>query len=196
MSRVPYYRVEEKKISHTSVRPAPDFAYRLMVWTMKVEDLFHDPADLLKKVPLKEGMTVVDYACGPGRYAIPAAETVGPSGEVYAVDSQPLALEIVKKKAKRKSLANIMPVLVDSFDTGIQEASADVVLLIDAITPIRDRDSLFKEIHRLLKAHGLLFMDSSHEGIAKARNIVESTGLFDILKLDGKTMLLTKKDGA
>lgn len=96
----------------TKLKPMPDFGFRMMVWGMKLEDLFRSPKVLLKKVPLLEGMTVVDYACGPGRYTIPTAELVGPNGKVYAVDNQPLAIEIVKRKAAGKSLANIQTVLV------------------------------------------------------------------------------------
>jgi ubiquinone/menaquinone biosynthesis C-methylase UbiE len=82
------------------LKPMSNLSFRLMTWTMAIEDLFKNPAKLLKDAPLKEGMVVVDYACGPGRYAIPAAESVGPSGKVYAVDSQPLALATVKRKAE------------------------------------------------------------------------------------------------
>jgi len=164
-----------------------------MVWFMRLKDLFQRPEDLLKKAPIKEGMTVVDYGCGPGRYTIPTAALIGPKGKVYAVDIQPLAIEIVKRKAADKSLANVQPVLADSFDTGIPESSADIVLLIDAISPIKDRDALFKEIHRLLKPDGFLFMDSSHMRTSRAKAIVEGTGLFAMVKLDGRTMLLAKK---
>jgi ubiquinone/menaquinone biosynthesis C-methylase UbiE len=170
----------------------PDIAFRMMTWFTKVEDLFQHPADLLKKAPLKEGMTVVDYACGPGRYTIPVAKIIRPSGTVYAVDNQPLAIDIIKKKAAANSLSNVKPVLVDSFATGIPSSSADVVLLIDAISLISDRASLFKEIHRLLKPDGFLFMDSSHMSISLAKQIVEKTGLFTAVHLEGRTMLWAK----
>lgn len=124
---------------------------------------------------------------------IPTAELVGLKGKVYAVDSQPLAIEIVKKKAELGSFANIEPVLVNSFDTRITGSSADIVLLIDAITPIKQRDMLFKEINRLLKPDGFLFMDSSHMSPSKAKNIVEGTGLFVVVALNGRNMLLARR---
>lgn len=176
------------------IKPMSNISFRMMVWFMVLEDLFKSPAEKLKKAPFKPGVTVIDYACGPGRYTIPAAEMVGPAGKVFAVDIQPLAIEMVKKKAALKSLANIQTVFADSFNTGIDSSSADIVLLIDAITPIRDRAPLFKEIHRLLKPDGLLFMDSSHMSLAKAKSIVEETGLFSAVKIDGKDMLWRKRD--
>lgn len=168
-------------------------SFRFMAWMMQIMDLFHNPADLLRSAPLKEGAVVVDYACGPGRYTIPAAEIVGPAGKVYAVDIQPLAIETVKKKASAKSLTNIETILANSFNTGIPGSSADIVLLIDAIYPIKDHISLLNEIHRLLKPEGFLFMDPSHLTASEARNIVENTGLFNIMKIDKRSMLYTKK---
>ncbi len=62
------------------------------------------------------------------------------------------------------------------------------------MTPIRDHGPLFKEVHRLLKANGLLFMDSSHMSPSKAKSIVEQTGLFALVKLEGRNMLWTWKE--
>ena len=177
----------------TKLQPMSNTAFRMMVWMMNLEDLFKSPKELLKKAPIKAGMTVVDYACGPGRYTIPTAELVGPTGKVYAVDIQPLAIEIVKRKAALKSLANIQPVLADSFNTGIPDSAADIVLLIDAITPIKEYNALFNEIHRLLKPDGILFMDSSHMNPSKARSIVEDTRLFAMVSIDGRNMLWNRK---
>jgi hypothetical protein len=41
------------------------------------------------------------------------------AGAVYAVDIQPLAIEIVKK-SRANLLTNIKTILVDSYDTGFQ----------------------------------------------------------------------------
>jgi ubiquinone/menaquinone biosynthesis C-methylase UbiE len=175
------------------LKPMPDPAFLIMVLFMKFEDLFNNPKDVLKKIPLKRNMTVIDYACGPGRYTIPAAKIIGPEGKVYAVDIQHLAVSTVEKKANSESLKNIQAVLVDSFDTGITASAADLVLLIDALVLIRDRGSLFKEIHRLLKPDGLLFMDSSHMRVSSAKRIVEDIRLFNMVKIDGKFMLWSPK---
>jgi ubiquinone/menaquinone biosynthesis C-methylase UbiE len=168
-----------------------------MTWVFSVNDHFlhigTTPADHLKNVPLKSGMSVVDYACGPGRYTIPVAGIVGPQGTVYAVDIQPLAIETVKRIASNKSLANIKAVLVDSFNTGLQCSSADMILLIHAIQGIKEHRALFREIHRLLKREGFFFMDAGHVEVTKVRRMVEDSGLFTLIKLDGKDMLLTKK---
>ena len=178
---------------HEKLKPASDWHFRVMVWLYQLQDLFLNPRRRLEKMPIiKEGMVVVDYGCGPGRYTIPIAELVGPQGKVFAVDIQPLAVKAVKKKVERRSLPNVEAVLVDSFNTRIEPSSADMVLLVDTVHLIEDHDALFREIHRILKPDGLLFMDPGHMKIERVKQIVESTGLFTLVEQKGQDMLLTK----
>jgi len=100
-----------------------DIGFKGMIWMYKFIDLFWNPGKRLNKVPLKKGMTVVDYGCGPGRYTLPAARLVGPKGKVFAVDIQPLAIKTVKGKVACESLTNIEAILIDSYNTGIKDSS-------------------------------------------------------------------------
>ena len=43
-----------------------------------------DGEQFLRKIGLKEGQTVLDFGCGEGHYAIPAAKIVSNKGKVYA----------------------------------------------------------------------------------------------------------------
>jgi len=176
------------------IKPMSNLTFRLMQPVLYVWDIFlRHPKKDLEKMPLKEGTTVVDYACGQGHYTIPLAEVVGPNGRVYAVDIQPLAVEEVKKKANRKSLRNITAVLVGSYNTSIPDATADVVLLIDALHYIMSPDALFCEIHRILKPNGVLCMDCGHLTASEGRSMVDRTSLFDVIRANGRNMQLTKK---
>jgi len=180
--------VNEKKL-----KPEPDAVYKIYIWYCKFTDLIWNPQRRLKKIPLKAGMAVVDYGCGPGRYTLPAARLVGSKGKVFAVDIQPLAINTIKEKAARESLTNIEAILVDSYNTGIQGSSIDLLLFIDTLHQIGDCDALFGEIHRLLKQDGLIFMDPGHMKMSRAREIVENTGLFTIVECQGHDMLVTPK---
>ncbi len=174
-------------------KPEPDVFYRLNIWSYKFIDLLWNPQRRLKDIPLKEGMAVVDYGCGPGRYTLPIARVVGPKGKVFAVDIQPLAISTVKEKASRESLTNIEPILVDSYNTGIQGSSIDLVLLVDTFHQIKDYDALFREIHRILRGDGILFIDPGHMKITKAKEIVKSAGLFTIVECRGNDMLVAPR---
>jgi cyclopropane fatty-acyl-phospholipid synthase-like methyltransferase len=45
-----------------------------------------DPEKLFAALELDPGLTVLDLGCGAGRYALPLAQRLGISGQVYAVD--------------------------------------------------------------------------------------------------------------
>jgi ubiquinone/menaquinone biosynthesis C-methylase UbiE len=176
------------------LKPMSNLTFRLMEWVMSVWDIFvRHPEQDLAKVPLKKGLTVVDYACGPGHYTIPMAEKVGPTGRVYAVDIQPLAMETVARKAGRRGLKNITTVLVDSYDTGLPAACADIAVFLDAFHMVGNPEALLREIQRLLKPEGLLFMDPGHLKPLPVLRRVERTGLFTLVKRDGDKMLLSNK---
>jgi len=171
-------------------RVESDASYRVYIWYCKFVDLIWKPQRRLEKFPLKEGMAVVDYGCGPGRYTLPIARLVGSKGKVFAVDIQPLAISTVRKKAARESLTNVEAILIDSYDTGIQTSSIDLVLFVDTLHQIEDCDALFCEIHRILKQDGILFMDPGRAEMSTAREIVEGTGLFTIVECRGDDMLV------
>jgi len=167
-------------------RVMPDWEFRGMAWLYSLVDIFSGPGKKLARLPLRRGMTVVDYACGPGRYTVPAALFVGAEGKVYAVDIQPLALRMVRDRAGRAGLANIETVLVKAYDTGIPDECADLVLLLDAFHAIGDRVALLRELRRIIKPDGVFLMEPGHVNRSRARAIVTGTGLFRHLKTCGK----------
>jgi len=166
-----------------------DFAFRLMTLMYKLRDLLQNPRRSLEQAGLRRGMSVVDYGCGPGSFTIPAAALVGPEGKVFAVDIHPLAISSVQRKASRKGLQNVETILVKGYDTGIQASSIDRVLLIDTIHLIEDPDALFREIHRMLKPDGLLFMEKGHMAMPEQKTILDRTGLFKITEAQGLVIL-------
>lgn len=181
---------EEKRSGRMS-----DIGFKGMAWFFKFTDLVRitSPVRRLAKAPMRKGMVIVDYGCGPGRYAIPAAKLVGQEGKVYAIDVHPLAISAVKERTASESLENVETILVDSYDTGIESSSVDMVFLIDALHMIDNHRALFGEIHRLLKPTGHIFMDPGHMKLSKGKKIVESTGLFTVVKCWGKDMLVVPK---
>ena len=170
-----------------------DLAFRLMTFVYRFRDLLQDPRRSLEKARLGQGMSVVDYGCGPGSFTIPAAELVGQEGKVFAVDIHPLATTSVRRKASRKGLQNIETVLVRGYDTGIEASSIDRVLLIDTIHLIDDPDALFREIRRMLKPDGLLFMEKGHMAMSRQKELVAKTGLFQIVESERLMILATPR---
>ncbi|HEX73632.1 MAG TPA: class I SAM-dependent methyltransferase [Dehalococcoidia bacterium] len=175
------------------LKPQTDFAFKLMTWLYRAYDRIHNTKQDLKKIPLEEVTTVVDYGCGPGRYTLPVAKLVGIKGKVFAVDIHPLAIKTIKEKAAQESLTNIEAILVDSYDTGIQDSSVDLVLLIDTLPLIKDYNQLFQEIHRILKQKGYIFIEHGRTKLSRTREIVERTGLFYVIECKGHQVLAVSK---
>ena len=109
--------------NENKLKPEPDAVYRINTWFWKFTDIFWNPRRHLGNIPLKEGMVVVDYGCGPGHYTLPISKLVGPKGKVSAVDIQPLAIKTVKEKAAKQGLTNIEAIMVNSYNTAIPQFS-------------------------------------------------------------------------
>ncbi|HXF55349.1 MAG TPA: methyltransferase domain-containing protein [Hyphomicrobiaceae bacterium] len=62
---------------------------------------------LLDMAAVKEGMRVLDVACGAGNQTIQAARRVGPNGKIVASDISATMLDHVRRSAARESLNNI-----------------------------------------------------------------------------------------
>lgn len=160
----------------------PDFAFRAMSWIMELQDRFSSKIDRrVTTFGIETGMTVVDYGCGPGRYTVRFARLVGAMGKVYAIDVQELALAAVRRKAASLSLANITPVLVNSYDTGLPEGCADVVCAIDMFHGISAPTTFLQEVHRLTKPDGYLILDSGHQPHAAALKKIQASGCWQVV---------------
>ncbi|HOW45035.1 MAG TPA: methyltransferase domain-containing protein [Candidatus Aminicenantes bacterium] len=65
--------------------------------------LFENPARILGPF-VAEGMSVLDFGCGPGYFTLELARLVGPSGHVTAVDLQPGMLAKARQKLDQAGL--------------------------------------------------------------------------------------------
>jgi ubiquinone/menaquinone biosynthesis C-methylase UbiE len=154
--------------------------YRLELGVMRLRDRLRLPAKVLLSAGVQTGMTVLDFGCGPGGFALAAAQIVGPQGLVYALDVQPLALRLVHRTALRRRVANVRPVLA-SHISEVPEESVDVVLLYDVLhipgEPAATGEML-QSIHRVLKSDGTLSVRDHHLQEAPLLTLVTGNGLF------------------
>ncbi len=171
-------RVEERETERMS-----NLSFRMMTLIMQIVDFF---VPYIKKrvrgFGIQEGMTVVDYGCGPGRYAIRLAELVGQQGKIYAVDIHELAIEAVKKKIAKYNLRNIEPVLADGYDSGLPDSIADVVCAIDMFFIIKKPTGFLVELKRITKNDGILIIDEGHQPRSVAKEKLLNSGCWDIVE--------------
>ena len=112
---------------------------------------------------LQEGQSFLDYGCGVGYFAIPAARIVGEKGKVYALDKDSDSLNELKRKMAEQRLENIIIVKAEgNLKIGLENNSIDVVLLYDVLHLIDDRERLYREVHRILRRYGIFSVYPKH----------------------------------
>jgi ubiquinone/menaquinone biosynthesis C-methylase UbiE len=161
----------------------PDFAFRMMSAVFILKDWLIPGLDQrIAGFGIREGMTVVDYGCGPGRYTTRFSQLVGKQGRVYAVDVQELALETVKRKMKAQGLSNVIPVLARGYQTGIPDHNADMAFALDMFFGVRDPAALLAELHRIVRPDGVLILDDGHQSRERTLEKLNRSGKWEILE--------------
>ncbi len=120
---------------------------------------FTDPLTTVLQLGLKEGMTVADFGAGSGHYAICAANIVGTTGRVYAVDVQQDVLTRLQAEAKQRSLPiETLWADIEHAGTPLADASMDAVLLSNVLFQVRDQARVLQEARRVLKPGGKILV--------------------------------------
>lgn len=163
----------------------PRIGFMIMKTVLTVRNIFRKPERILRQTGLQRGQSMLDYGCGIGSFAIPAAKIVGDYGVIYALDIHPLAIRTVEREAKRKRISNLKTIL-SSRDTGLPNECVDTVLLYDVLQMISDKEKLLEELHQVLKPDGSLFATAEHLDVSEFLNIITKGKLFTLVGQKGK----------
>jgi ubiquinone/menaquinone biosynthesis C-methylase UbiE len=140
---------------------------------------------VLREIGVRDGMRVLDYGCGSGRYTILSGKLVGVKGTVYALDINEKALHSLEKAVQSKGFKNITLIYYDEGSKiPINDGSLDLVLLIDVIQEVNDWRRLFEDLLRLLKQEGVLAVFPMHVDAESVVNAVVASGS----RYEGKTV--------
>jgi len=163
-----------------------DFSFRMMAATFAVMDFLFPSLDKrIQQFGLQEGMTVVDYGCGPGRYSVRFAQIVGERGKVYAVDIHELALEYVARKTEKLQLTNIEPMLAQGYQSPVPGDVADMLFALDMFFGVKDPAALLAELGRIVKPDGVLILDDGHQ---PRRETLRKIGLSDRWRIQEQSL--------
>jgi ubiquinone/menaquinone biosynthesis C-methylase UbiE len=121
----------------------------------EIEEL---PETALDKIGIKEGMTVADVGAGVGYFTVRLGQRVGPKGKVFAVDVQPEMLSILKQRAAKANLKNIVTILGSESDPKIPPGSADLILLVDVYHEFSQPQRMLQRLGEALKNDGRLVL--------------------------------------
>ena len=166
-------------------KPESDLSFRLMALALRLREWLVDTEKALKEVGLQRGQTVLDYGCGVGSYALPAAQLVGQEGTVHALDIHPLATQTVEGRARKQGLTNVHTIR-SALDTGLADEMVDVVLLYDVVHAVNNKQGLLRELGRVLKPGGILSVKPDHIGSDRLVEIAAEAGLELVRSHGGK----------
>ncbi|MFA4991191.1 MAG: arsenite methyltransferase [Candidatus Omnitrophota bacterium] len=107
---------------------------------------------------LKEGDVVLDLGSGAGFDAFLSAQRVGKTGRVIGVDMTPEMVAKAKENAKKGNHSNVEFRLGEIEKLPVGDDSIDVIISNCVINLSPDKETVFKEAYRVLKAGGRLMV--------------------------------------
>lgn len=121
---------------------------------------FVNPDNVVAQLGIQPGWVVADFGCGSGFYTLPAAKLAGPTGKAHAVDILDSKLAVTLSSARQQGLKNIFAHKADLDNPLIQieEASCDLVIVASVLHQVYSKESLIKNIYRVLKTGGTLLV--------------------------------------
>lgn len=148
-----------------------------------------NPRAILEEAGVKEGERVADFGCGVGFFVMELSSIVGSTGKVFAIDIDRDMLDSLKSKALDSGTRNIYGILANLEEpgsTGLDSESVDVVLMINLLHLIKNKDVVFSEAQRILKRGGkMVLMDWSDKGqhnMLEKEDAVDSKEVRDLAK--------------
>jgi len=127
---------------------------------------------------LKEGEVVLDLGAGAGIDCFLAANTVGPSGKVIGVDMTPEMVDRARENARENGYTNVEFRLGEIENLPAADNSVDVIISNCVINLSPEKDRVFREAFRVLKAGGRMLVSDLVLSKALPQAIRESAEVY------------------
>lgn len=119
-----------------------------------------DIKKVFQELPLREGMALLDIACGNGAYSIALSKHIGQSGEIHAVDLWKEGIEYLQQQIISLNIKTIKTHIADiSNGLPVEDYSIDLCLMATVLHDLivdKTDDGALKEVVRVLKPKGIL----------------------------------------
>lgn len=126
---------------------------------------FHDYARrLVELARIDSGMKVLDLGTGRGAVLFPAAEQVGPQGQVIGIDLSQTMVEQTAAEVRRRNLKSAAVRRMDAENLEFPEASFDRVLCGFSLMFFPRLQLALAEIHRVLRPTGRITVTTWGKG--------------------------------
>jgi protein-L-isoaspartate O-methyltransferase len=126
-------------------------------WLERPERVMEEaPANLIKALVLKAGMTVADVGAGSGYHCFLMSPLVGEKGKVIASDIQQEMLDLITKKAKDRKVTNVETVKGTTTDPKLPKGAVDLILMVDVYHEFEFPFEMTQKMVEALKPGGRL----------------------------------------
>ena len=116
------------------------------------------PLELLQRAGVQAGDRVLDWGCGAGFFALPAARLVGEAGSIMAVDVQPEMVAATQQAAAKAGLANVRVMAAGEDELPAGLPVFDWVILAYILHEVHDPRRLLELAQGALKPGGRLLI--------------------------------------
>lgn len=156
-----------------------------VAWILEINIPFartHRAEIILSLANLREGMTVLDVGCGPGRLLVPAAKMVGQTGFVIGLDMQIGMIERAQKKLTALGIKNTKCIQGNISEYSLETELYDRVFISAVLGEIPDQAAALRQVYFCLKPGGLLlisevYFDPHYQSQTKVKALAEDAGL-------------------
>ncbi len=116
------------------------------------------PEELLDLLGIKEGDVVADIGAGVGFFSLRAAERVGRTGKVLAVDVQPEMIAGLEMMIERFGHENIVPILGNVDDPKLPADSVDHVLIVISYHEFSHPVEMMRHLRNAMRRDGQMLI--------------------------------------
>lgn len=123
------------------------------------------PEKIINQLQVQPNWVIADFGAGHGFFSVAFAKKVGPSGQIFAIDILPEALEAIRSRARLESLFNIKAIhgnLEKAGGSAITDNFCDLVFAANILFQNPDKTAILREAQRILKPSGKLAIVEWH----------------------------------
>ena len=124
-------------------------------------DVWQKPQGVVEKLAIDRGARVADLGSGAGYFTWHLAKAVSARGTVYAVDTDPTALDMIFKEMVARGTPNVRPVHAEPHNPKLPEP-VDLVFSCNTYHQMNDRVAYFRSLASSLRPGGRVAILDAH----------------------------------